>query len=94
MRSTQTTPTKSGLPDVDYLTSLLRLLPAVKPGVFVAGIWISAPVCGFRHFRAARFRTRNVPKPVTTTFSPRSIACATSRLRFVLSAVSNSEVAD
>ena len=42
----------------------------MNPGVFLAGMLIGAPVCGFRPVRAFLERTIKVPNPVTTTLSP------------------------
>lgn len=50
--------------------AFLRAFPAVNPGVFLAGILIGSPVCGFLPFLAALDRTINVPNPVTTTLLP------------------------
>src|SRR3989338_2402546 len=48
-----------------YRIAFLRAFPAVNPGVFLALMFIGAPVCGFLPLRAALERTMNVPKPVT-----------------------------
>jgi len=50
--------------------AFFNAFPAVKPGVFRAGILIGFPVCGFLPVRALRDLTMNVQKPVTTTLSP------------------------
>ena len=52
-------------------TASLRDFPDLKAGSFIAGIlifWLG--LRGFTPVRAARLETRNVPKPVTVTFSP------------------------
>ena len=42
----------------------------MNDGTFLAGIFNSAPVCGLRPVRAARFETLNVPNPISVTVSP------------------------
>lgn len=49
----------------DYLTASLSVFPALNEGTFIAGIeirWVG--LRGFTPVRAARWETRNVPKPV------------------------------
>lgn len=56
--------------NIVYRTTFFKALPAVNPGVFLAGILIAAPVCGFLPVLDFRERTIKVPNPVTTTLSP------------------------
>ena len=42
----------------------------MNDGTFLAGIFNSAPVCGLRPVRAARFDTLKVPNPINVTVSP------------------------
>jgi putative acetyltransferase len=53
-----------------YFTADLSALPAVNFGTFVAGIFISAPVCGLRPFLAFLLLMEKVPKPTRVTLSP------------------------
>lgn len=56
----------------DYLpaTASLSALPGLKAGTLLAGISISAPVCGLRPLRAERSRTSKLPKPISWILSP------------------------
>src|SRR5258708_39200182 len=60
------------LPESSFLplTADLSTAPALKAARLPAGIWIFARVLGFVPVRAAVWRTSNVPKPVSVTFSP------------------------
>ena len=44
--------------------------PALNLATFLALIFITAPVCGFRPLRAALFETEKVPKPTNVTLPP------------------------
>ncbi len=48
----------------------LKVFPALNLGTFLALIFIVAPVCGLRPFRAERSETEKVPKPIRVRLSP------------------------
>jgi len=53
-----------------WFTDSRKLLPALKCGVFDAGIIISSFVRGFLPRRSERWDTENVPNPEIVTFAP------------------------
>ena len=56
---------------IELLTALFSLLPAENLGTFDAGMCTrSLGLRGFTPWRAARFCTENLPKPVKATSSP------------------------
>ncbi|EGV07190.1 hypothetical protein HMPREF9952_2334 [Haemophilus pittmaniae HK 85] len=55
---------------INYLIASFNALPETNAGTLDAAILISAPVCGLRPVRAARWFTLNVPKPINCTGSP------------------------
>lgn len=56
-------------------TASFNALPALKAGVFLAGMVRASPVCGLRPSRAARSLTSNEPKPSSCTCYPFCSAC-------------------
>src|SRR5574344_1903090 len=63
---------------VNYLfTFFFNSAPALNEGVLVAGMLITAPVCGLRPSRAERSVTLKVPKPTNCTRSPDAKASLT-----------------
>src|SRR5690606_18450543 len=72
---------------VVYLTASFRALPALKPTVWLAGIWIAAPVWGFLPVRALRLRTEKVPKPIRLTSSLRAMALVISSVIAVITSL-------
>lgn len=55
----------------DQRTASFKVLPALNDGTFIAGMEIfCVGLRGLTPMRAARFETRNVPKPVTVTEFP------------------------
>ena len=47
----------------------MRAFPGLNAGTLAAAIWMVSPVLGLRPVRAARSRTKNVPKPTNATDS-------------------------
>src|SRR6185295_7292839 len=57
-------------PELSSLMSSFSSLPGLKYGTRLAGILTGSPVLGFLPRRAPRSRTRKLPKPRNSIFSP------------------------
>src|SRR5207344_1405262 len=68
---TEAGPPVAGVGAGSLLISSLSSLPGLKYGTFLGGTSTLSPVFGLRPLRGSRFRSRKLPNPRSSIFSPR-----------------------
>src|SRR5882672_7424015 len=71
---TEVGPPCAGAGDGSLLISSLSSFPGLKYGTFFGGTSTLSPVFGLRPLRGSRFRSRKLPNPRSSIFSPRCSA--------------------